>query len=452
MIRVGVLGAGGRMGQHVCQAVIDDPELELVAAVDPHHAGIDLDQVGLHGTGLQMAAGPQALSEADAEVAVDFTVLDAARKNLEWCADHSVHAVVGTTGFTAEELEALRKRFAEAGANAVIAPNFALGAVLMMRLAELAAPFFDTAEVIELHHDNKVDAPSGTAMMTVQRIADASSDWAADPTKSVVAEGARGGIGPGGIRVHSLRIRGLVAHHEVVLGTTGQSLTIRHDSYDRTSYMPGVLLAIRRVREQPARRTAALATKGGNDLGGWERADPRRTKPRSRVRRGNSGFAWREPRGATGQDRHAARRQRRGEDVVAARRVGSAPIPPRLDPARIDRVLRSAHRWPRRIRDRPPGHGPGHGRPTDLRRAHRRRESACRCVLAARPRRCEELLRQGARPVPGAEGAPPPDRRVPLRRRAADGRDGAGDDGRAQADVARRAVAGVGAAHRATDP
>jgi 4-hydroxy-tetrahydrodipicolinate reductase len=251
MIRVGVLGAGGRMGQSVCQAVIDDPELDLVAAVDPHHAGIDLDQIGLHGTGLQMAAAAQALADADAEVAVDFTVLDAARENLEWCADHAVHAVVGTTGFTADDLETLRKRFADAGTNAVIAPNFAIGAVLMMRLAELAAPFFDSAEVIELHHDNKLDAPSGTAMMTVQRIADASNDWAADPTEKVVAEGARGGVGPSGIRVHSLRIRGLVAHHEVVLGTTGQSLTIRHDSYDRTSFMPGVLLAIRRVREQP---------------------------------------------------------------------------------------------------------------------------------------------------------------------------------------------------------
>ena len=251
MIRVGVFGAGGRMGQHVCQAVVDDPDLELVAAVDPQHAGIDLDQIGLHGTGLQVAAVPAALAEAEAEVAVDFTVLDAARGNLEWCADNGVHAVVGTTGFTADDLEVLRKRFADAPANAVIAPNFAIGAVLMMRLAELAAPFFDTAEVIELHHDNKVDAPSGTAMMTVQRIADASDTWAADPTKTVVAEGARGGAGAGGIRVHSLRIRGLVAHHEVVLGTTGQSLTIRHDSYDRTSYMPGVLLAIRRVREQP---------------------------------------------------------------------------------------------------------------------------------------------------------------------------------------------------------
>jgi 4-hydroxy-tetrahydrodipicolinate reductase len=239
------------MGQTVCQAVIDDPELDLVAAVDPHHAGIDLDQIGFHGTGLQVAAGPQALAHADAEVAVDFTVLDAARENLEWCADHAVHAVVGTTGFSADDLEALRKRFADASSNAVIAPNFAIGAVLMMRLAELAAPFFDSAEVIELHHDSKLDAPSGTAMMTAQRIADASSDWTADPTEKIVAEGARGGVGPSGIRVHSLRMRGLVAHHEVVLGTTGQSLTIRHDSYDRTSFMPGVLLAIRRVREQP---------------------------------------------------------------------------------------------------------------------------------------------------------------------------------------------------------
>jgi 4-hydroxy-tetrahydrodipicolinate reductase len=239
------------MGSTVCQAVIDDDELELVAAVDPHHAGIDLDQLGLHGTGLQVASGPLALAHAGAEVAVDFTVLDAARENLEWCAEHGIHIVVGTTGFTDDDLEALRKRFSEAEANALIVPNFAIGAVLMMRLAELAAPYFDTAEVIELHHDQKVDAPSGTAMMTAQRMADSSSEWAADPTKTVVAEGARGGVGPGGIRVHSVRLRGLVAHHEVILGTTGQSLTIRHDSYDRTSFMPGVRMAIRGVRERP---------------------------------------------------------------------------------------------------------------------------------------------------------------------------------------------------------
>jgi 4-hydroxy-tetrahydrodipicolinate reductase len=246
-----VFGAGGRMGQTVCQAVSDDPELELVAAVDPFHAGIDLGQLGLHGTGLQVQASPQALADEGAEVAVDFTVLEAARENLGWCADEGVHAVVGTTGFTAEDLHDLRKQFDVSGANAVIAPNFAIGAVLMMRFAELAAPYFETAEVIELHHDAKVDAPSGTAMLTAQRMAHASKDWAPDPTEAETLEHARGASLPEGIHVHSVRLRGLVAHQEVLLGTTGQSLSIRHDSYDRTSFMPGVLLAIRAVRDRP---------------------------------------------------------------------------------------------------------------------------------------------------------------------------------------------------------
>jgi 4-hydroxy-tetrahydrodipicolinate reductase len=251
VIRVGVFGAGGRMGSTVCRAVIDDPELELVAAVDPYHAGIDLGDLGLRGTGLQVAAKADALSDAGAEVAVDFTVIDAARENLLWCADHGVHAVVGTTGFTPDDLADLRSRFEGGNANAVIAPNFTIGAVLMMRFAELAAPYFETAEVIELHHDQKIDAPSGTAMSTAERMAAASNDWADDPTEKVVAEGARGGKGPGGIRVHSVRLRGLFAHQEVVLGTTGQSLTIRHDSFERTAYMPGVLLAVRAVRDRP---------------------------------------------------------------------------------------------------------------------------------------------------------------------------------------------------------
>jgi len=121
----------------------------------------------------------------------------------------------------------------------------------MMRFAELAAPYFETAEVIELHHDQKVDAPSGTAMSTAQRMAAASGDWAADPTEEVVAEGARGGEGAPGIRVHAVRLRGLFAHQEVVLGTTGQMLSIRHDSFERSAYMPGVLLAIRAVRDRP---------------------------------------------------------------------------------------------------------------------------------------------------------------------------------------------------------
>jgi 4-hydroxy-tetrahydrodipicolinate reductase len=184
-------------------------------------------------------------------VAVDFTVVDAARDNVNWCADHGVHAVVGTTGFSSADLDGFRERFAASDANAVIAPNFAIGAVLMIRFAELAAPYFESAEVIELHHDQKVDAPSGTAMLTVERMATASDEWAADPTTTTVVDGARGGVGAGGIHVHSVRLRGLVAHEEVLLGTTGQSLSIRHDSYDRTSFMPGVLLAVKAVGERP---------------------------------------------------------------------------------------------------------------------------------------------------------------------------------------------------------
>ena len=251
MIKVGVFGAGGRMGATVCAAVVGDPELELVAAVDPYHADIDLQQIGVPDTGLHVSRNADALADAGAEVAVDFTVVDAARGNLDWCADNGVHAVVGTTGFTADDIDRLTARFAKSEANAVIAPNFAIGAILMMRFAELASPYFETAEIIELHHDQKVDAPSGTAMLTAQRMSDASPSWGLDPTDKYVLEGARGGEGPGGIRVHSVRLSGLVAHQEVLLGTTGQSLTIRHDSYDRTSFMPGVLLAVRAVRERP---------------------------------------------------------------------------------------------------------------------------------------------------------------------------------------------------------
>ena len=249
-IRVGVFGAGGRMGTEVCRAVAGDPTMELVAAVDPHHSGLDVRTVtGAEVKGVTIGPSADDLSEADVDVAVDFTQLDAARSNLAWCAKHGVHAVVGTTGFTDEDYATIEDSFTSS--NCVIAPNFAIGAVLMMRFAELAAPFFETAEVIELHHDQKVDAPSGTAVATVRRMAAASDEWADDPTRTEVIEGARGGAGPGGIRVHSVRLRGLVAHQEVLLGTTGQSLAIRHDSYDRTSFMPGVLLAIRGVGERP---------------------------------------------------------------------------------------------------------------------------------------------------------------------------------------------------------
>ena len=249
-IRVGVFGAGGRMGSTVCRAVVADPDLQLVAAVDPLHAGIDLRGVtGADLRGLQVSPDVESLGRTEAQVAVDFTHIDAARSNLAWCAANGVHAVVGTSGFTPADYEDLAVRFTRS--NCFVAPNFAIGAVLMMRFAELAAPYFETAEIIELHHDQKIDAPSGTAVYTAERMAARSSDWAGDPTTKTVVEGTRGGIGPGGIRMHSVRLRGLVAHQEVLLGTTGQSLSIRHDSYDRDSFMPGVVLAVKAVGSHP---------------------------------------------------------------------------------------------------------------------------------------------------------------------------------------------------------
>ncbi len=249
MIRVGVFGAGGRMGAEVCRTVAADPDLELVAGVDPHRAGTELElPTGV----IRIEPDAHAVARGGAEVAVDFTELSSARSNLAWCAEHGVHAVVGTSGFTEAHLDEVRRLFPEGNpTGCIIAPNFAIGAVLMMRLAALAAPWFDSAEIIELHHDGKVDAPSGTAMATAQGMAAASAEWAPDPTRFRTLEGARGGVGPAGIRIHSVRLRGLVAHQEVLLGTAGQTLTIRHDSYDRSSFMPGVLLAVKAVSGRP---------------------------------------------------------------------------------------------------------------------------------------------------------------------------------------------------------
>ncbi|HEU4842353.1 MAG TPA: 4-hydroxy-tetrahydrodipicolinate reductase [Ilumatobacteraceae bacterium] len=242
-MRIGVSGAGGRMGTTVCAAVTADPDLELVAAVDPGAAGRTVE-------GLTIAGEPKAFADAGAEVVVDFTVAAAARLTVPWLAMHGIHAVVGTTGLTPDDLATFRTEF-RGGPNCVVAANFSVSAVLMMRFAEIAAPFFDTAEVIELHHDGKTDAPSGTAMTTVARMAAASPDWAPDPTKDEVVAGARGGAGAAGIRVHSVRMRGMVAHQEVILGALGQTLIVRQDSYDRASFMPGVLLACKRIADHP---------------------------------------------------------------------------------------------------------------------------------------------------------------------------------------------------------
>jgi 4-hydroxy-tetrahydrodipicolinate reductase len=246
MIRVGVNGAGGRMGSAVCAAVAADDALELVAAVDPYAVG---DEV----SGVPVSAELRAFADAACDVVVDFTVAAAARTGLPWLAMHGIHAVVGTTGFSDDDLEAVRSAFGAGPAHCLIAPNFAISAVLMMRFAELAAPYFDTVEIIEYHHDRKIDAPSGTAVVTAERLAAARGEapWHPDPTEHEVYPGARGGVGPSGIRVHGVRMHGMVAHQDVIFGAAGQSLTIRQDSYDRSSFMPGVVLACKRIGDHP---------------------------------------------------------------------------------------------------------------------------------------------------------------------------------------------------------
>jgi 4-hydroxy-tetrahydrodipicolinate reductase len=242
------------MGSEVCRAVAADSGLTLVAAIDPFHAGEALSEsAAITGSDVVIAASYDAFLAADVQVAIDFTHAEAAHANLLWCAANGVHAVVGTTGFTAAQIDEFRAAFTKS--NCLIAPNFAIGAVLMMRFAEMAAPFFETAEIIEFHHDKKIDAPSGTATATAQRMADrmieANRKLADDPTQKEVYAGARGGLGPADIRVHAVRMRGMVAHQEVILGTTGQTLVIRHDTTDRTSFMPGVVLAAKRITEVP---------------------------------------------------------------------------------------------------------------------------------------------------------------------------------------------------------
>jgi 4-hydroxy-tetrahydrodipicolinate reductase len=235
-IRVGVLGGRGRMGQQVCKAVDAADDLELVAMVD---------------------AGDWLFSVADAgsQVLVDFTHPDVVMDNIRFAIDQGIHAVVGTTGFTPERLETVRQWLDDAPrpVGVLIAPNFGIGAVLSMKFAQLAARYYQSAEVVELHHPNKADAPSGTAVRTAELIAEARKDagLGSQPDATTQArEGARG-ADVDGVRVHALRIAGLVAHQEIVFGADGETLTIRHDSLDRVSFMPGVLLAVRGVAARP---------------------------------------------------------------------------------------------------------------------------------------------------------------------------------------------------------
>jgi 4-hydroxy-tetrahydrodipicolinate reductase len=232
-MRVGVLGAKGKVGATMVAAVEAAEDLTFTAGVD---AG---DSLSL-------------FSDSQTEVVIDFTHPDVVMDNLKFLIDNGIHAVVGTTGFTDERLNQVRAWVAAKPDVAVlIAPNFAIGAVLSMHFAKQAARFFESAEVIELHHPQKADAPSGTAARTARLIAEARKGLPPNPdATSTGLEGARG-ADVDGIPVHSVRLAGLVAHQEVLFGTQGETLTIRHDSLDRTSFVPGVLLAVRKVREHP---------------------------------------------------------------------------------------------------------------------------------------------------------------------------------------------------------
>jgi 4-hydroxy-tetrahydrodipicolinate reductase len=235
MIKVGVLGARGRMGAEVVKAVTEAADLELVTALD---LGDSIDQVVSKG----------------AQVVVDFTTPDSVMANLEFLIANGINAVVGTTGFDDARVAKLKTLVAaNPKVGVLIAPNFAIGAVLMMEFATKAAKYFESAEIIELHHPDKVDAPSGTASRTAELMTqarkDAKSAAMPDATKSTI-DGARGAK-VGDIPVHSVRLRGLVAHQEVLLGGLGETLTIRHDSIDRAGFMPGVLLGVRKVISNP---------------------------------------------------------------------------------------------------------------------------------------------------------------------------------------------------------
>jgi 4-hydroxy-tetrahydrodipicolinate reductase len=234
MIKVGVLGARGRMGSEVVKAVTEAPDLELVAALD---LGDSLDVLVANG----------------AQVVVDFTTPDSVMANLEFLISNNINAVIGTTGFDDTRIAKIKSLLASSKSGVLIAPNFAIGAVLMMEFATKAAKYFESAEIIELHHPNKVDAPSGTATRTAELMAKSRKEagLAAMPdATSTSLEGARGAI-VGDIPVHSVRLRGLVAHQEVLLGGIGETLSIRHDSIDRVGFMPGVLLGVRQVVTHP---------------------------------------------------------------------------------------------------------------------------------------------------------------------------------------------------------
>jgi 4-hydroxy-tetrahydrodipicolinate reductase len=238
------------MGSEVTRAIHEAEDIDLAAAVDTAAEGEDAGQLaGIGPLGVTILANlEEAIKEHRPDVMVDFTVPACALQNIRIALENGVRPVVGTTGLTSEDLEKIREWTAKAGISAFIAPNFAIGAVLMMQFAERAARYMPDVEIIELHHDRKLDSPSGTAIMTAQKIADArQTPPVKEPAKTIAKITGARGAQLDGIHIHSVRLPGYVAHQEVIFGGVGQTLTIRHDSIDRRSFMPGVILAVRRI-------------------------------------------------------------------------------------------------------------------------------------------------------------------------------------------------------------
>ncbi|MBN2114668.1 MAG: 4-hydroxy-tetrahydrodipicolinate reductase [Acidimicrobiia bacterium] len=248
MIRVGVSGAAGRMGRLVAAAVAEAPDLELVAGYDPNGAGQTV-------AGVAVGSDPGLL--ASVEVVVEFTHPGVVMENLAHWRRLGRHAVVGTSGFDAARLAALREAWGGSPPSCLVVPNFSIGAVLMMRFAAAAAPHFAAAEIVELHHDRKADAPSGTALATAAGMAAAGGRAERAVESAEVLPGARGATA-GGVQIHAVRLPGLLAHQEVILGSAGETLTIRHDTTDRAAFLPGVMLAIRKVGALPDPVTVGL--------------------------------------------------------------------------------------------------------------------------------------------------------------------------------------------------
>lgn len=252
MIRVGVIGALGRMGRMVCAAVADDADLNLVAAIDRSHLGDPIGPViGRSDINVRVSEEMDTLLQAEVEVVVDFTHPDVVLQDVTWCVDHAISVVVGTTGLTQKDLDTIEQAIEDEGgeSNVFVAPNFAIGAVLAERFALQAAKHFPAVEVIEMHHDAKADAPSGTALSVAEKLTHARAIEYRGPDAESLP-GARG-ADLDGVRVHSIRLPGLVAHEEIIFGGIGQTLTIRHDSLDRASYMPGVLMAVKAIATLP---------------------------------------------------------------------------------------------------------------------------------------------------------------------------------------------------------